>query len=577
MISEQFYDVLDKELEIIIQNNLSFFKKFKQINQQKSNALLIWFLQMYAPKTLLYQNVITDGKDDNSCDIIFSSKEDEEEVFYVVQSKWNVKPNYQEDRQSPKMNIDEVKKAIIDFESIFRTDKPKGKNELFNQKLTEIYQHRVKNGGSIKFIFLSLMPYHEELNEYIRNFEQNYSPSKLEILDIERLKRDYIEFKFKQIQVENPLHYKLLNPINDKVTLPIERIENAMGKGDHIKIEKPYESYVFLLKPKTIFELFEKYNFALFFSNVRNPLPQSNYNQEIINTMLKKPDMFWYFNNGITAITKLVKPIGFDAEVIHLSGLQIINGSQTFYSVYSAYKNANKIEREVMDTEAKIMFRLIRSNNDDMNLEITRYANSQNPMESRDFWANDAIQIELQEQSFKTKYWYEKRRGEFRILPDDITIVSNEVLAKLYMMYFFKEMDLSLVDKIFTSYKFDKEGIYEHIFDKNTQFENMLMAFLVHNKYEEWKNKHKKETKIIVFDINIKIVLEKYLSVLYPNIKDFYREIKKMYDIHSPIFFDIFDFMQQKIKQFQTMKTKKDLIFYFENLTFTEKEMSKSK
>ena len=131
------------------------------------------------------------------------------------------------------------------------------------------------------------------------------------------------------------------------------------------------------------------------------PLPQSNYNQAIVDTLNKKPEMFWYFNNGITAISKMIKPVGFDSQIAELRGLQIINGAQTVYSVYSAYKNANEGQREIMDLETKINLRLIRSNNDDMNLEITRYTNSQKPMEARDFWANDEVQIRLQEESFK--------------------------------------------------------------------------------------------------------------------------------------------------------------------------------
>jgi hypothetical protein len=134
---------------------------------------------------------------------------------------------------------------------------------------------------------------------------------------------------------------------------------------------------------------------------VSTPLPQSNYNQAIVDTLNKKPEMFWYFNNGITAISKMIKPVGFDSQIAELRGLQIINGAQTVYSVYSAYKNANEGQREIMDLETKINLRLIRSNNDDMNLEITRYTNSQKPMEARDFWANDEVQIRLQEESFK--------------------------------------------------------------------------------------------------------------------------------------------------------------------------------
>jgi hypothetical protein len=559
MLLEQFYDILDKELDTIIANNKAEIveRKLNQANQQKGYALLIWFLQIYAPNKI-FKDYITDGKDDSSCDIIFSNKENGEIIFYVIQSKWNLKPKLKEDNQVEKISSDEVKKAIVDFESIFRKDKKKGKNELFNQKLDDLHKHRVENGGAIKFIFLGLLPHNEEVNEHIRNFENSYFPCKLEVMDIERLRRDYIEFTYKQIEVYNPLAYSYANPIDDKIILPIERIENSMGKGDHLKIEKPYESYILLLKPKTIFDLFEKYKFSLFFNNVRNPLPQSNYNQAIVDTLNKKPEMFWYFNNGITAISKMIKPVGFDSQIAELRGLQIINGAQTVYSVYSAYKNANEGQREIMDLETKINLRLIRSNNDDMNLEITRYTNSQNPMEARDFWANDEVQIRLQEESFKTKYWYGKRRGEFRTVPDGIEVIENSYFAKVYLAFWLQEPVLvrdihfaddfqeNYINPIFISHKQSINGLYEVVFNKTTTFEKMLSALLMNDAISVpnsinnrlLKNSPYQLTGFPLLENNgdnwfylalCKIVFEKYIEQKYDKNADINRLIRKYY------------------------------------------------
>jgi hypothetical protein len=565
MLLEQFYDILDKELDTIIANNKAEIveRKLNQPNQQKGYALLIWFLQIYAPNKI-FKDYITDGKDDSSCDIIFSNKENGETIFYVIQSKWNLKPKLKEDNQVEKISSDEVKKAIVDFESIFRKDKKKGKNELFNQRLDDLHKHRVENGGAVKFIFLGLLPHNEEVNEHIRNFENSYFPCKLEVMDIERLRRDYIEFTYKQIEVYNPLAYSYANPIEDKIILPIERIENSMGKGDHLKIEKPYESYILLLKPKTIFDLFEKYKFSLFFNNVRNPLPQSNYNQAIVDTLNKKPEMFWYFNNGITAISKMIKPVGFDSQIAELRGLQIINGAQTVYSVYSAYKNANEGQREIMDLETKINLRLIRSNNDDMNLEITRYTNSQNPMEARDFWANDEVQIRLQEESFKTKYWYGKRRGEFRTLPDGVEVIENSYFAKVYLAFWLQEPILvrdihfaddfqeNYINPIFISHKQSINGLYEVVFNQTTTFEKMLSALLMNDAISVPNNI---DNRLLNNGDNwfylalCKIVFEKYIEQKYDKNADINRLIRKHY-------FQDNEYTLMKISLFIGLRTK---------------------
>ncbi|HIE02692.1 MAG TPA: hypothetical protein EYP59_20820 [Thiotrichaceae bacterium] len=62
-------------------------------DNQKSYALLIWFLEFYGKKTD-YVPYITDGPDDSSCDIIFDAKDSRNQtIYYVIQSKWNTPKN----------------------------------------------------------------------------------------------------------------------------------------------------------------------------------------------------------------------------------------------------------------------------------------------------------------------------------------------------------------------------------------------------------------------------------------------------------------------------------------------------
>ncbi len=589
MLLEQFYDVLDKALEAIIAENQEDIteRKLNQVNQQKSYALLIRFLQMYAPnKLFLFKDCITDGKDDSSCDIIFSNKENGEEIFYIVQSKWNIKPKIKEGNQVEKISSDEVKKAIVDFESIFRKDKKKGKNKLFNEKLNDLQKH-LANNGAVKFIFLGLLPHNEEVNEHIRNFERLHAPlAKMEVLDLERLRRDFIEFRYKKIEVQNPLAYRYFDPTEDDIMLEIERIENSQGKGDHLKIEKPYEAYIFLLKPKTIFDLFEKYKFSLFFRNVRNPLPESNYNQAIVDTLNHKPEMFWYFNNGITAITKLIKPIGLgtNSQIANLIGLQIINGAQTVYSIYSAYKNANKLQREIMDSYTKITLRLIGSSNNERDLEITRYTNSQNPMEARDFWANDPVQIRLQEESFKTKYWYERRRGEFREIHEGVEVVSNEEFALAYGNFYLEispiDYSFSISRYAFFSEKEKHDGLYEKIFNENTNFEDMLgslfmyRVFIIYlsDKISGHKNNFQSSKAWDSLMAISKIVFKKSITKKYGEKANFNKMLTKYYHKDQEklidMFFWIYDVITDKyLSNFEQFDLP-DLKQHFETLDF---------
>jgi len=260
-------------------------------------------------------------------------------------------------------------------------------------------------------------------------------------------------------------------------------------ENGHIKIASPFKASVVLLRPQMIYELFDTYSFALFHKNIRNPLLESQFNEEIEKTALDNAPYFWYYNNGITAITSLLPVIGNIAESIELTGLQIINGAQTVYAIYHAYKNASPTKRKIMDGEIFVTLRLISSHSADFNLNVTRYTNSQNPVDDRDFCANDYIQIRLQNESFNTNVWYEKRRGEFRELPKNIMSVSNEYFADAYLAYHLQDPVCVLKKHNiinnenkninFISYKNHKEGVYEKIFNEKTTFEDMLCSFYI--------------------------------------------------------------------------------------------------
>lgn len=125
-----------------------------------------------------------------------------------------------------------------------------------------------------------------------------------------------------------------------------------------------------------------------------------------------------------------------------------------------------------------IRFHLIQGGNRDFELDIARFTNQQNPTEPRDFWAYDEVQVRLQNESFKTNYWYEIRRGEFREKPDnEVVVVSNEDFAEAYAAFVLK---LSFdEDYIFVSNKKIKQGLYEIIFNNKTIFEDMLVAYKI--------------------------------------------------------------------------------------------------
>lgn len=524
MLITQFYQLIDSELTTILATYTADERTniHKDVKQNKGYALLIWFLQFYGQKAI-YKNYITDGTDDSSCDIIFSHKNAQnEDIFYVIQSKFvHFDGSKKKEDEFPRIDKKTFGYTLNDFSVLLGGSKSNGKNENFNRKYAELKQHLDAN-GKVKFIYFTLAKENPEIMDSIVAFNKNYAPNiSLEIIDFERIKRDYIEFIFKEITTNNPLEYSY-NSEDALVELPIERYKDS--KRDIFEFEGRARAYTLLLKPKTIHQLFKKYRFSLFFKNVRNPIHRSNYNQKIVDTLLKKPDSFWYFNNGITAITHILPDIGIHAKKIELEGLQIINGAQTVYSVYSAYENATPIQRKAMDAYTQISLRLIGSSDEEFNLQITRYTNMQNPMHNRDFFANDDIQQQLQNASFATNIWYEKRHDEFRLSEEKqkklgIDIVSNTEMVAAYVSFHLQRPSDAIFrqEDFFVSRQDDAKGLYEEIFNRNTKYEDIYASFWVmktlifpHDDSYDWRLK-------IFFVALSKIVMQKYYAITRPN------------------------------------------------------------
>lgn len=477
MLTKDFYNIIDSELNTLLEKYKEdeLLKKYKEPHQKSSYALLIWFLEFYGRKSN-YKDFITDGNKDSSCDIVFDNINNQgEKIFYIVQSKWNNANNSKKETDR-----DEILKALNEFETLLRGEKQTVNDEL-KKKLKELDKH-LKANGEVKCIFLSLSQYNGGADENINSFNNKDVKTKFEVIDINRIKANYIDRVYKKIEPLNPLE-SYQNPEESPITLKI------VQENGNIKIEKPFEAYMFLLRPKSIYDLFDKYGFALFYKNVRNPLLQSQFNEDIERTALEEPAYFWYYNNGITAITYLVPSIGNRTEDINLTGLQIINGAQTVYSIYRAYKNASPTKRKQMDSESLVTLRLLKSGGKDFDLNVTRYTNSQNPVDDRDFCANDDIQIRLQNESYQTNVWYEKRRDEFRETPDNIKKVPSFIFANIYLAYHLQDPVSVLKnysqllkknkDLNFISHKEHKDGLYEKIFNEKTKFEDMLCAFYV--------------------------------------------------------------------------------------------------
>ena len=579
MLTNDFYNIIDSELNSLLEKykNDEFIQKYKKdVNNQKSYALLIWFLDFYG-RISNYTDFITDGNNDKSCDIVFDNINNQgERIFYVVQSKWN-----NENNSNKEADRDEILKALNEFETILRGEKSQV-NEKLKTKLEELDQH-LKSNGEVKFIFLTLAQYKGGADENIDTFQKADDKIKFEVIDISRIKVDYIDRNYKKIDPLNPLE-SYQNPEESRITIEI------VQKNGRIEIDKPFEAYMFLLRPKSIYNLFEKYGFSLFHKNVRNPLLQSQFNEEIERTAIENPAYFWYYNNGITAITYLLPKIGRKAENLNLTGLQVINGAQTVYSIYRAYKNASVTKREQMDLETLLTLRLLKSGGKDFDLNVTKYTNSQNPIFDRDFCANDEIQVNLQQESYQGNIWYEKRPDEFRELPRGIVKVSNDIFANVYLAYHlqdpvnvlsnYRQALRTNKNMCFVSHREHKDGLYEKIFNQKTKFKDMLSAFYVFDVIDDitpFSYEDTFKTTLYHFLALFKVAFRKYLQAKFNNRINVNNYIVEIYEKgEKEIIIKTFKFLSQFVdKSLEVIdseeKTAKSIVKFLTKLSHYEK------
>lgn len=597
MVSKEFYDIFDKELLNIIEEykdtDDNIKRQSNKLDNQKSYAFLIWFLNFYAKK-IIYRNLITEGNDDNSCDIIFDNlTEKGERIYYVVQSKWNTKRKI-----SGKLSSKDIKYSLNDFETILNGGKQGSKNEIFKKQADELIKHR-KNNGKVKFIFLALTNKTEDANDNINDFEKRHTKTKIEIIDINRIKKNFIEYHYKKIDIDNPLEFTVETPKENTISLKIERLNPT---SNQIKIGNPFKANIFLMRPSEIHRLFKEYGFTLFFKNVRNPLLKSYFNKEIKNTIIDNPMYFWYYNNGITAITYNLPDIAEEAENFEVDGFQIINGTQTVYAIYSAYEEASLKKRKMLDNDVLITLRLLKSGGKDFDLQVTRFTNSQNPVSDRDFRANDAIQTKIQNFFYNSNFWYEKRKDEFREIPENVAKIDSDVIANMYLAFHLQDpvsvrinylqKEVTGKDLIFISHEHDKDGMYEKIFN-GVQPKDMLASFYIGKaltSFEEPQDGNFYETEFFHILALSKSVFQKYLILKGQTIPGNQYIINLFEKGSSEIIIKILIFVSKKLSERMKLMNEKNYNFltntgqfeqiknYFEDeLKFDTKEIEELK
>jgi hypothetical protein len=249
--------------------------------------------------------------------------------------------------------------------------------------------------------------------------------------------------------VQRPID-ELINALNDTTDLVSRRVlkqgdlhaivaQGALGENVDLSImlkefgvvREPFTAYYGQVDLKDV-ATWGKYGTYLSAKNLRGFKGNTDVNEGIMHTIRNSPQHFWYFNNGITVVANKVtpQPLGSgtqDSRVFECEGASVVNGAQTVGSIVAAVgSGVNGLKN------ARVLVRIISLEGcpETFERDVTKAANTQNRIESKDFVAQDPQQARLQTELFlENGKRYSYRSGESLPTPEEGFVFEDAAVA----------------------------------------------------------------------------------------------------------------------------------------------------
>ena len=162
-------------------------------------------------------------------------------------------------------------------------------------------------------------------------------------------------------------------------------------RSDSIRVEElnGFNGYLFTAKLKDIVELYNSIGDSLFDYNVRYRVKDElKVDSEINKTLKETPELFWFYNNGITLVIndpdfKLSLPDRIIISNKRNKQISVINGAQTITAAANYYSTCGEDDPAVK--KAKVVLRLINlADNDYFKAEVNKISIALNRQKSID-------------------------------------------------------------------------------------------------------------------------------------------------------------------------------------------------
>ena len=188
-----------------------------------------------------------------------------------------------------------------------------------------------------------------------------------------------------------------------------------------------YEAYLAVLPGAQLASIYERWGARLLEQNVRVFLQaRGKVNRGIRSTVEHEPNMFFAYNNGITATAESVEtaPSPAGLTLTSMRNFQIVNGGQTTASIHAALRNRS-VDLDQIFVQMKLS--IVDSDRAQAVVpKISEYANSQNRISAADFFSNHPFHVRMEGfsrrlyaplrdgQFRESKWFYERARGQYQ-------------------------------------------------------------------------------------------------------------------------------------------------------------------
>ncbi|MFT4053846.1 MAG: AIPR family protein [Novosphingobium sp.] len=185
-----------------------------------------------------------------------------------------------------------------------------------------------------------------------------------------------------------------------------------------------HSTLLMMIPGQVLVDLYEEHGAGLLEFNVRSFLSvRGKVNKGMRETVMAEPERFLAYNNGIVITAESIYEQfvpGIGKAVAKLVNVQIVNGGQTTATIHDAARRMGAdISRIAVAAKVVIVGSGVR---DEMVKRISRFANTQNPMQQADLSANEPFHIAVERLSRSTwcpggerRWFYERARGQYDV------------------------------------------------------------------------------------------------------------------------------------------------------------------